>query len=156
YDRSVPHLLRATWTGSIRASIATLPPDQVRFGFRDRGGEGRMVTVPFASKSYWAVSADGARIAIVAPEAVGPDSSAPVRLTMLGDKGDTIFSRRYSVGSVRTDTAAVSRFLSNLRPVGEISASQIRDSVAKHIPAFQSLVTGIVLGSDRSAWILFR
>jgi hypothetical protein len=155
YDHSVTHLLRTTWSGAIQKTIATFPLEEGRIDLRGRNGTGHVMNIPFSAKQMWSVSPDGMHIAIVIPGVSAADSGT-FRVVSLNDRGDTVFTKRYGYPAVRVDRAQVDRFLANIQAVGEISAERLRDSAAKQIPAFASLLNGVVAGSDGSTWVVYH
>jgi hypothetical protein len=155
YDRTVTHLLRTTWSGAIQRSIASVPLEEGRIDMRAKNGTGYIMTIPFAPRTVWSVSPDGMHIALAIPGVTRADSGT-IRVVSLNDRGDTVFARRYPYPALRVDSAAVDRFLSNIRAVGAISAERLRDSASRQIPEFQSLLNTVMAGADGSIWVVAR
>ena len=151
FDRSRPHLMRASFGGSIQRSIAALPQTRNSLALRAKGCA-YTITIPFAARTYWAVSNDGSRVIIVTP---GTDSGT-VRVVSIAESGDTVFSRLVPQPVTRIAPATIQNFLAGVRSCGTFSAEEIRDSLAGRMPAFAWYVTGVMPGRDRTTWIVMR
>jgi hypothetical protein len=154
FDRSLIHLVRSTWDGRIERTVTRFAKDPRQLTVRTKGCN-HVVGIPFAVRSFWGVSSDGSRIVAVDAGVTRSDSGT-FRVTALNDRGDTVFTRRYAQPVVRTSEKAVEEFLEKLRPCGDATVQQMRDSVSKRIPPFRSLVTGQVVGRDQSVWVVMQ
>jgi len=156
FDRSHTHLLRISAGGAIQRTVAKYDPDEGRgVTFKGDGRSTHTVPVPFFARSYRIISADGRRIAIVAPGTTEADSGT-FRVTMLNENGDTVFRRRYPQPAVRVNKASVDSVLSRTRGIVGISAEQVRAKLARNVPAFRSFLTDAFVGTDHSTWIVRR
>jgi hypothetical protein len=154
YDRSSDHLLRATWGGAIQRTVAMLPPALSVFALNERSCR-HVVTIPFGPRNSWGVAADGSRIVMV-NAGVTPADSGTLRVTSIGERGDTIFSRVIAQPAVRIAQASIDNLLSMQRACGSYSAEAVRDSVSHRIAAFRSFLSGVVAGRDGSTWVVLR
>ena len=154
FDRSMTHILRTTWSGSIQRTIAAFPEDRRAVRLHAKGCE-YTVPVPFAARSFWNASVDGMRIALLDPGTSTADSGT-VRLTTVNDRGDTVYSRTYPQPAVRVLQASIDNLLNSLKACGSIPVGALRDSVSKRVPQFKSFVTGMITGRDYSTWVMFR
>ena len=152
YDPDRNLLLRVDRDGRILRTIATTPIMEGRLQLRS-GTERRMVIVPFYPRVVWKAGDDGQRVAVVAP--VASDSGA-FMITALSDQGDTVFSRRYAVAAWRVVRATADSFLTRVQAFGRYSVQQVRDTIAKQMPAFYSPVQGVSIGLDHSTWVSIR
>jgi hypothetical protein len=154
YDRSGQHLLRATWNGAIQRTVAMLPESQTAVEFRNRGCN-HVAGIPFGSHADWAVSADGSRIVLVTA-GVTPGDSGTLRVTALGERADTIFSRVIPQPAVRVPQEAIDNLLSNQRACGSLPTEAVRDSILRRVSAFRSYLRGVLVGRDGSTWVTLR
>jgi hypothetical protein len=152
YDPDLTLLVRVDRDGRILHTVARVPLMDGRLNLRT-GTERKTVNVPFYARTYWRSSSDGERVAVVTP--ITSDSGA-FRVTMLNGQGDTVYSRTYSVPAKRVPKAAVDSFLTTVKEFGRYSELQMRDTVRKLIPVFQSPVVGVTVGLDQSAWVSYR
>ncbi len=154
YDTTQAHLLRTTWSGTIERTIARLPPGTGRGTFRDKNcsfGYGFLG----ASIPIWATSIDGMRVVTATPGNTAADS-ATIRVVALSDRGDTIFSRRYPQPIPNVPPAGVDEYLANFRNCGQRTAEQVRDTMAKVLPKYKSMLDGVRVGRDASTWLIMR
>lgn len=154
YDRSGQHLLRATWNGGIQRSVTMLPDDRERIVFRGKGCD-RAVTLPFGARGMWTVSPDGSRI-VLATSGSSPADSGIVRVTAIGERGDTIFSRAIAQPAVRVPQATIDNVLASQRACGSFTAEAIRDSISRRVTPFKSFVTELLTGRDQTTWVTLR
>ena len=151
YDRAGQHLLRASWSGSIQRSVATLPDQSDRVVLQGKGCQ-HVVTIPFGSRALWAVSPDGMRV-VVASSGASPADSGTVRVTAIGERGDTVFSRTLPQPAVRVPQATLDNLLANLHACGAVTAEAIRDSISRRFTTFKSFVEGVLPGRDQTTWV---
>jgi hypothetical protein len=154
YDRSSPHLLRTTWSGSIQRTVVMVPESRAGVELNGKGCR-HVATVPFASRPMWGVSADGSRVIIVTP-GVSASDSGTVRVTAIAERGDTVFSRVFPQPAVRVPQTAIDNLLTSQGACGVFSAQAIRDSLSRLIMPFESFVVGLVLGRDQTTWVTLR
>lgn len=155
FDRSITHLLRIDADGVIQREIAQFDEAGGRITITGDGRAEHTMTAPFYAYRPWSVSPDGQRVVIVIPAATSQDSGF-FRVVAIGEKGDTIFSRRYPCPSVRVTNAMADSALATVQGFGGTSAAEVRARLAPRIPAFKSFVTGLYVGADHSAWIVTR
>jgi hypothetical protein len=151
YDRSGEHLLRASWSGSIQRTVAMLPDQSDRVILQSKGCQ-HAVTIPFGPRAIWAVSPDGMRV-VVASSGASVADSGTVRLTAIGERGDTIFSRTIPQPAVRVPQATIDNLLANQRACGGFTAEAVRDSISRRLTTFRSFVEGVLPGRDRTTWV---
>jgi hypothetical protein len=154
YDRSGLHLLRASWSGAIQRTVAMVPETQAAVVLRGKGCE-HVATIPFASRPMWSVSADGSRIVIATP-GVSLADSGTLRLTVIGERGDTLFSRTLVQPAVRVPQASIDNLLSNQRACGAFSVEAIRDSLSRRVSVFKSFLVAVLPGRDQTTWVTMR
>jgi hypothetical protein len=154
YDRSGQHLLRTSWSGSIQRSVAMFPEGQAGVALHSRNCE-HVASIPFAARTMWAVSADGSRIIIAAPGATLADSGT-VRVTAIGERGDTVFSRALPQPPVRIAQSAIDNLLASQGACGSFTAEAVRDSLLKRVTPFRSFMTSVTPGRDRTTWVTLR
>jgi hypothetical protein len=77
-------------------------------------------------------------------------------VTVLGTRGDTIYSRVISQPAVRVPQQAIDNLLANQRDCGAFTADAIRDSIKRRVTPFNSFFTGIIPGNDRTVWLVQR
>ena len=131
-------------------------PDEARGVTLKVGGRyEHTMSVPFFARTYRIISADGRRIAIVAPGTTEADSGT-FRVTMLDENGDTVYRRRYPQPAVRVNKASVDSMLSRTKAIVGISADEVRSKIAGKVPAFRSFITDAFVGIDHSTWIVSR
>lgn len=152
YDPDQKLLVRVDRDGRILRTVARMPVMDGRMQLRS-GTERRWVSVPHYARSFWKAAADGERVAVVSPM---PADSGAFRVTVVNGQGDTVYSRRYAVEGWRVPRAIVDSFMKTVQPFGRYSADQVRDTIAKQIPAFSSPVTGVLVGIDHSVWVSIR
>jgi len=152
YDRSGIHLLRATWGGSIQRTVAMLPEGENAVVLNGKGCQRRVATIPFGSRTMWSVAADGSRIVVARP-GVSTADSGTVRVTAIGERGDTLFARAIGQPAVRVAQATIDNLLANQRACGVFSADAIRDSLSRRIAPFKSFVLNVMVGRDQTTWI---
>ena len=153
YDKNYHYFMRVGENGSIKRVIGRAFRDDPFMEIKSRGTE-RRVTVPFRGAAVvWNVAADGSRIVIAATSYRGADS-ATYRVTALGERGDTAFSRKFPYSPVpitkKSVDSSVARFS---RTVGDLSPEQVRDLVAKQIPPSYPAVQEVVVGRDKTTWL---
>lgn len=154
YDRDVVHLLRVDQDGKILRAIARAPASHGRLELRD-GTTRHVIAVPIFSRTTWTVSTDGKRIALVTPPATLSDSGL-LRVTMLNENGDTVFSRRYPTPSAHVTRARADTLVSRFQAFGKYSAQWIRDTVRALMPEVESRVINVMVGLDHSTWVWLR
>jgi hypothetical protein len=154
YDRSSTQILRATWDGAIRGSVAKLPSSNRAVELNANGCR-HVIQVPFAAPALWAISPDGSRIAMISTVGANGDSGA-VRLTMLNEKSETVFARDLPITLERVQQQKVDEFLNGINACGKFTGDQLRDSVRSRVAKFTSSVSGVMVGRDQSTWVLLR
>src|SRR5262249_18919069 len=82
-----------------------------------------------------------------------PADSGTLRVTAIGERGDTVFSRMVAQPAVRIPQQAIDNFLANERACGSLSTEAVRDSIARRIAAFRSYLRGVLVGRDGTTWI---
>ena len=150
YDRDQKLLVRVDRDGRILRTVAHAPAMQGSLLLRS-GAERKTFNIPNYPRSYWKASTDGERVALVTP--IASDSGA-FRVTMVSGQGDTLFSRRYAIDGRRVPKT--DDYLANVGPFGRYSAQQVRDTIAKLIPLFDSPVTTLLVGVDYSVRVMLR
>jgi hypothetical protein len=154
YDRTGEHLLRMTWSGAIQRTVAMFSGSKNAVELRGNGCN-HVVSIPFGSRAEWAVSSDGSRLVFVTA-GVTPADSGTLRVTAMGDHGDTIFSRTIAQPAVRIPQQAIDNVLSNQRACGGFSLEAVRDSVTQRVGAFRSYLRSVLVGRDQTVWVTLR
>ena len=152
YDSTYSYFMRTNENGAIQRIVGRVPRNE---GVLERrsGNSRWMYRVPFFPRTLWSVSADGSRIVIVSQALKGPDS-ASYRVTILGEKGDTLLSRKYPTTLVaiakKSVDSAVARVSGSLR---DHPVEELKGLVAKEIPPVYPPIEGLVLGADQTIWL---
>jgi hypothetical protein len=151
YDSSYTYFMRTNENGSIQRSLARVPKND---GLIDRrSGPSRFVyRTPFAARTLWDVSPDGARIVVVSQAVRGADS-ASYRVTVIGEKGDTVVSKKYSATLVPVTKKSIDSALARVRGGGSFTVEGLRATVAKEIPPVFPPVENLIAGSDNTIWL---
>lgn len=151
YDSSYTYFMRTNENGSIQRTIARVPKNE---GLIDkRMGQSRfMYRVPFVPRTLWDVSADGSRLVIVTQGVRGADS-ATYRATVLGENGDTIFSKKYSATLSAVSKKSVDSALARIRGGRDLPVEDLRAFVAKQIPPVFPPVDNLIVGVDKTIWL---
>lgn len=153
YDSTSDYMLRIAEGGSIQRTIARVPRNQGRVQVVS-GKTTRSVFVPYLGQVRWDVSADGMRVPIVVVNMRGKDS-ATYRVTVMGDKGDTIFSRLYPYVPARIPPQARDSVRERVQGrIGTRSEDEVRGLVSENIPPFYPPVSAVIAGRDRTTWLL--
>jgi len=149
----VQYIMRITDGGSIQKVVARVP--RYEGGVRFPIGRGnRMVFVPHLAQTRWGVSTDGLGVAIVHVNSQGPDS-ATFRVTYIGEKGDTVFSRLYPYTPMKISQQSRDSLRERVQGrIGARSEEEVRNVVAEKIPAYYAPVQAVVIGRDRTIWLL--
>jgi len=151
YDSSYTYFMRTDENGSIQRSLARVPKTD---GVIDRrSGQSRFVyRVPFAPRTLWDVSSDGSRIAIVSQAVRGADS-ATYRVTVIGEKGDTVFSKKFPATLIAVSKKSVDSALARVRGSRDFAVEQLRGVVGKEIPPMFPPVDNLIIGADKTIWL---
>jgi hypothetical protein len=153
YDRARSQVLRTTWDGAIRSTLATLPADNRAIQFRGSGCN-YTLQVPFGRTAAWDASLDGSRLAMISM--AGAADSGALRITMLNERSDTVFARDLPVPVERVPQESLDKFLSTLHTCGQLTTEQMRDSARSRFAKFTANVSGVMVGRDQSTWVLLR
>jgi hypothetical protein len=155
YDSMSQYMMRITEGGSIQRVIARLPRNQGAIQV-PIGKTTRAVFVPYLGQARWNASSDAMRLAVVSVNARGPDS-ATFRVTSIGDKGDTVFSRLYPYTPVKIPSQARDSARERVQGrIGTRSEDDVRNLVAEKIPPFYPPVNAVIVGRDRTTWLLLH
>jgi hypothetical protein len=154
YDRSGLHLLRAAWGGSIQRTLAMVPNLEDHVTFLGKNCQ-HTTSIPFGARTSWAVSVDGSRVVVVTSGTSVADSGT-VRVTSIGERGDTVFSRVLPQPAVRVPQETIDNLLSSQRACGTFTLEAVRDSVSRRISAFRSFIIGVTPGRDQTTWLTMR
>jgi hypothetical protein len=154
YDTTVQYVMRISEGGSIQRVLAGLPRDPGRVDVKS-GKTTRSFFIPYRGQA-WGSSHDGLRIVIVSTNTKAADS-ASFRVTVIGEKGDTIVNRLYPYTPIKVTQQARDSIRERTQgKVGTLSEDEVRNLVAEHIPPFYPPVTGLVIGQDYSVWLQLR
>ena len=152
YDSTYSYFMRTNENGAILRVIGRVPRNEGTL--ERRSGNSRWVyRVPFFPRTMWDIAPDASRIAIVSQALKGADS-ASYRVTVIGEKGDTLLSKKYPVTLVsilkKTADSAVARVSGGLRdhPIDELRAL-----VAKEMPLVYPPIESVILGADQTIWL---
>jgi hypothetical protein len=152
FDRDHLYLLRTDRDGRILRTVMKVPALDGRIELRD-GTERRMQRVDYFPRTFWKVSSDGQRVAVVTPAL---RDSGSFTVTMLDAMGDTVFSRPYRARAVRIPPARRDSILARIQGFGRHSAQAVRDTVRALMPDFESPVVLVAVGIDHSVWVWLR
>ena len=152
YDSTYSYFMRTNENGAIQRVVGRVPRNEGTL--ERRSGNSRWVyRVPFFPRTMWEIAPDASRIGIVSQALKGADS-ASYRLTVIGEKGDTVFSKKYPAALVpipkKTADSAVARVSGGFR---EHPIEELRGLVAKEMPPVYPPIEGIILGADQTIWL---
>lgn len=152
YDSTYSYFMRTNENGSIQRVVGRMPRTEGVIERRS-GGSRWIYRVPFFPRTIWDVSPDASRIAIVSQAVKGTDS-ASYHVTVVGEKGDTLLSKKYSTTLVaipkKTVDSALARVSGGLR---DHPPEELRGLVAKEIPPVYPPIEGVILGADQTIWL---
>ena len=152
YDDAYNYFMRIGENGTIQRVVARFPRDRDRVEYKN-GNSTRSIPSPFPPLTVWDVSSDGARIAVVTTALRGADS-ASYRVTMIGEKGDTIYSRKFPFTPAPLTKQGVDSIRARLnRGMGGRAPDEAIESVLKQLPAAHPAVESVVIGRDKTLWL---
>jgi hypothetical protein len=152
YDSTYSYFMRTNENGSIQRVIGRMRRNE---GVLERrsGGSRWVYRVPFFPRTMWDIASDASRIAIVSQALKGADS-ASYRVTVLGEKGDTVFSKKFPTTLTaipkKTVDSAVARVSGSIR---DHPLDELRGLVAREIPPTYPPVEGLIFGVDTTIWL---
>ncbi len=157
FDSTATHLLRVSADGIIAASVATYPPDA---SVPLRGARGAVqVAVPIQNRTLWSVSPDGNRIVLVSAAMTGKDG-ASIRIVMLNERGDTVFTRRMpftpAMLAAKARDSVLNGAVARRANVPAQVDDQLRAALAGRMPPFYPPVSSVFVGRDHTTWIALR
>jgi hypothetical protein len=160
FDPTSSYLMRIAENGSIQRVIARLPRDESRIDVTAGNNDRRVAipfrAIPFRAQNMWDVSSDGARVVLVATSLHGADS-ATYRVTEIGAKGDTIFSRRFPFVPVPISRQTIDSVRMRItHGIGGRSTDETRDFMVKQLPPVYPPIESVVVGRDGTTWIELR
>lgn len=155
YDSTYSYFMRTNENGQIQRVLGRVPRNE---GVLERRSENSrwVYRVPFFPRTMWDIAADGSKIAIVSQSLKGPDS-ASYRLIILGEKGDTVLSKKFPTTLTllpkKSVDSAVARVSGSLR---DHPLEELRGLVTKEIPPVYPPVEGLIFGADQTIWLLLH
>jgi len=154
YDKKFSYLMRIGENGAIQRVVARFPRDEDMLDLSVK--QSRWTSrIPFHDRTLWDVSADGSRI-VTAWRGRGADS-ATFQVAVLGEKGDTLFSKKLPYTPVAIPKKAVDSALTKFnRSIANMSVEELRGLVAKQIPSTYPPVVDIIAGRDKTTWVEVR
>jgi hypothetical protein len=152
YDSTYSYFMRTNENGSIQRVLGRVPRNEGVI--ERRSGNSRWVyRVPFFARTMLDIASDGSRIAIVSQALRGPDS-ASYHVTVLGERGDTVLSKKFPVALTAIPKKSVDSALARVSGgIRDYSVDQLRGLVAKEIPPLYPPVEGVILGADKTIWV---
>jgi hypothetical protein len=143
--------------GDIVRELGRLPPTSGRV-FQRFGGGVASDDIPFAAHGGFSLSSDGNRLAILGVPVVNAGGGA-YRITQLGSRGDTLFTRMYEYTPVRVpksrlDSAFAAK-LARAKPARDgtnVTLLMVEKERAA-APEFYAPVNGVLAGNDGTVWI---
>jgi hypothetical protein len=155
YDTTVQYLMRISESGSIQRVVARVPREPARVDVTS-GKTTRSFFIPYRAQGMFGWSPDGTRIGIVSANTKGADS-ATFRLTVIGEKGDTLVNRLYPYTPIRITPQARDSVRERTQgKVGTLTEEEVRNRIAEQIPPFYPPVSGLVIGRDNTIWVQLR
>jgi hypothetical protein len=145
-------IVRAATTGGVQGIIAAVPLMSDGMAVGDGS---RFVDIPFVASPIHDVSSDGTRTAVVVTE-TGSGTKATVRATMLGVRGDTVFSRAYPITGERPTDAAVNTALDRVRNAPTPAQRAALDEVKRRMGTILPPVRSGFVARDSSLWLQLR
>jgi hypothetical protein len=146
YDKSYSYLLRISESGSIEKLIARIPHGGALADPRFRSTS--QATLPvYAPLTVWDASTDGSRVAVVSAALAGADS-ATYRVTAIGARGDTVYSKQFPFVPVPMSKQSIDSLRARYNRGGE--------EAVKRLPWAYPPVQGVLVGRDQTVWIELR
>jgi len=155
YDNSYSYLARMSEGGSIEKLIVRVP----------RGGpppDPRMRSTSQAifpasgPLPVWDASTDGSRVVVVSTALTGADS-ATYRVTAIGARGDTVFSKPFPFVPVPMSKQSIDSVRTRYnRSIGDRASDVAREEAVKRLPWAYPPVEGVLAGRDQTVWIELR
>ncbi len=133
--------------GTLQQVIAQEPSDPCHIG----GAQAEAI-LPLCSKPIATAAADGSRRVFVTTTIAGPSTSSYL-LTSIGPKGDTVFSRRYSVPVVSIPAStrdSVNRRIDSMPPVVRAIVKPVA------LPQYFPPVGGVRVSTTGAIWVFLR
>jgi hypothetical protein len=156
YDNSYSYAMRIAENGAVQNVVAKLPRDERRFFDPRMGNVAAFMPNTLVPLTLWDVSTDGARIVVVATSLSGADS-ATYRVSTLGPKGDTIYSRKFPFVPAALSPASLDSVRSRVnRGNGRASGDDNRAGPPKQTRWAYTPIENLVVGRDQSTWIGLR
>jgi len=154
YDKKFSYAMRVDENGAIQRVVARFPRDEDMLDLSAR--KSRWTSrIPFHDRTFWEVSEDGSRI-VATWRNRGADS-ATFQVAALGEKGDTIFSKKFPFTPVAIAKKSVDSALTKFnRSIADMSVEELRALVAKQIPPTYPPVLDLVPGRDNTTWVELR
>ena len=151
FDRNSVYFVRINEEGTIQKLIGTVPFDDY-LTFQTKRGGNAMIAIPYQNRTFWAVSADGARFAVVSAAVRGADS-ATFRVTSINERADTVFSRRYPFAAQAIPASERDSAAKRLVNLGGVNLDAPLARLRQEMPPVYPPVRGVFLGRDRSFWL---
>jgi len=152
YDKKFSYLMRIEEGGKMRQTLARVPRNEILLEIKS-GRETRTLPIPYYPRTYWDAINDGTRIAVVTPHFAGRDS-ATFRVTVIDERGDTVFAKGYPFTPQPIPAAAVDSVRQRTRMrVGTMTAEEVGKLLTDRMPPFYPPVLGIHVGRDRTIWV---
>lgn len=154
FDSTQTYLVRMAESGTIDRTIARVPADPV-VSLRAPGRNAQF-PVPFANRALWAVSSDGMRVATVVAALRGKDS-ATYRVTTVNERGDTMFAKVFAFTPQVVSKAMRDSAVANAgRFYNSGTFPNWRAEAEKRSESILTPVTAVLVGRDRTTWLLLR
>lgn len=152
FDPTIVRHARVTVDGIVNRIIAAYPEGRSSFYTLVGGGAGG--EFPFSIASFYGVSPDGSRTALVTPVVDGPNAPT-VEVVMLGATGDTVYSRRYPFTGVPIPKAVAD---STIAARSRVFSTEVRAEYRRqaYVPPVYPPIEGIVVGRDSTLWLRQR
>jgi hypothetical protein len=154
YDNSYSYLVRMSEGGSIEKVIARIrrggvPPDP-------RVRSTSQAIFPAFGLPVWDASTDGSRVVVVSTALTGADS-ATYRVTAIGARGDTVFSKQFPFVPVAMSKQSIDSVrMRYTRSLGDRASDAVREEMMKRLPWAYRPIEGVLMGRDQTVWIELR
>jgi hypothetical protein len=145
--------MRVSPSGTIQRVTTTFPfPPVISLTEGDRHIR---IEPYFPNRVLSTVSLDGMRITTVFAHMAGADS-ATYRVTAINERGDTVFSKRFSYNPEPITKAKRDSALVHVGNVNNGGFANLRAEVEKRVPPFFAPVLGVLTGRDRTTRLTLR
>lgn len=143
--------VRITAEGRFQRVVQWMPERGCAVSFSMSGGGFGTATIPFCAVPLNDITSDGRRVALATTEDVG-DRTGYYRVVVLGDRGDTLFNRRYEFRPVAIPRRVADSVIAQ-RTGGRAPPEFATAYRSMKLPATFPPLERVLLGRDETTWI---